>query len=173
MDIKNKIKERHDKRLDNKFMNLAIKEAKKAARSHEIPIGCVIVRNGRVISHDRNRRNTKKSSLAHAEILAIKKACAKVHDWRLNDCTLYVTLEPCQMCSGAIVQSRVGRVVIGCENPKAGCAGSVINLLQDSRFNHQCEITRDVMAEECSDLLSSFFRDLREQKKDVEGDTGK
>lgn len=157
--------EEKQKKIDEKFMSLALKEAEKAFQHHEVPIGCVIVRKNRVLSKERNRRNTMKSAIAHAEIIAISEACKKINDWRLEDCTLYVTLEPCQMCTGAIVQSRIPRVVIGCMNPKAGCAGSVINLLQMDAFMHKAEITYGVLESECSAMLSDFFKDLREFRK--------
>lgn len=146
-------------------MKEAIKQAKKAYALDETPIGCVIVCEGKVISRGYNRRNTDKNPLAHAEITAIRKASRRLGDWRLEGCTMYVTLEPCQMCAGAIVQSRMDRVVIGCMNPKAGCAGSILNLLQMDSFNHQAEITAGVLEEECSSLMKQFFRELREKKK--------
>ena len=148
------------------FMKEAIRQAKKAEKLNEVPIGCVIVYDGKIIARGYNRRNTDKSTLAHAEIIAIKRASKVIKDWRLEDCTLYVTLEPCQMCAGAIVQSRMGRVVIASMNPKAGCAGSVLNLLQMSQFNHQVEIEKGVLGEECSQMLSNFFKELRKRKKD-------
>ncbi len=153
--------ERLQAEADLKYMKEAIKQAKKALALSEVPIGCVIVHDGKVIARGYNRRNTEKSVLAHAEISAIKKAAKKLGDWRLEECTLYVTLEPCQMCAGAIVQARIPRVVMGCMNPKAGCAGSVVNLLQMKEFNHRAEVCGDVCAEECSGLLSSFFRQMR------------
>ena len=149
---------------DEKYMHAAIREAKKAYALEEVPIGCVIVQNGKIIARGYNRRNTDKNTLAHAEIAAIKKASKKTGDWRLEDCTMYVTLEPCQMCAGAIVQSRLAKVVIGSMNPKAGCAGSVINLLQMKEFNHQVEMVKGVLEEECSTMLSGFFQELREKK---------
>ena len=145
---------------DEIFMKEALKQAKKAYALEETPIGCVIVQEGTIIARGYKRRNTEKSALAHAELLAIRKANRKTGDWRLEDCTLYVTLEPCQMCAGAIVQSRIRRVVIGAMNTKAGCAGSVLNLLQMQEFNHQVEIEQGVLQEECSGLLSAFFREL-------------
>ena len=151
--------------LDEKYMKAAIREAKKAYKLEEVPIGCVIVRENKIIARGYNRRNTDKNTLAHAEISAIKKASKKTGDWRLEDCTMYVTLEPCQMCAGAIVQSRLGKVVIGSMNPKAGCAGSVINLLQMKQFNHQVEMETGILEEECSVILSGFFQELREKKK--------
>lgn len=150
--------------LDEKFMKAAIKEAKKAYALDEVPIGCVIVQDGKIIARGYNRRNTDKNALAHAEMAAIKKASKKTGDWRLEDCTMYVTLEPCQMCAGAIVQSRMKKVVIACMNPKAGCAGSVINILQIDKFNHQVEIEKGVLEEECSNMLSTFFKELRAKK---------
>ncbi|MCI5493457.1 MAG: tRNA adenosine(34) deaminase TadA [Lachnospiraceae bacterium] len=148
-----------------KFMRAAIREAKKAEKLEEVPIGCVIVQDHKIIARGYNRRNTDKNTLAHAELSAIKKASKKTGDWRLEDCTMYVTLEPCQMCAGAIVQCRLKKVVIAAMNPKAGCAGSVLNLLQIPSFNHQVEIERGVLEEECSQMLSDFFRNLREKKK--------
>ena len=150
---------------DEKYMRAAIREAKKAYALEEVPIGCVIVQNDKIIARGYNRRNTDKNTLAHAELAAIKKASRKTGDWRLEDCTMYVTLEPCQMCAGAIVQSRLGKVVIGSMNPKAGCAGSVLNLLQMKEFNHQVEMVKGVLEEECSAMLSAFFQELREKKK--------
>lgn len=155
---------------DEKYMKAALKEAKKAYKLDEVPIGCVIVQNDKIIARGYNRRNTDKNTLAHAEISAIKKASKKTGDWRLEDCTMYVTLEPCQMCAGAIVQSRLGKVVIGSMNPKAGCAGSVINLLQMKQFNHQVEMITGVLNEECSTMLSGFFQELREKKKQAKLD---
>ena len=150
---------------DEKFMKEAIKQAKKAEAIGDVPIGCVIVHDGKIIARGYNKRNKDKTVLAHAELLAIQKASKKVNDWRLEDCTMYITLEPCQMCAGAIVQARVSRVVIGSMNPKAGCAGSILNLLEMEQFNHQVEVTRGVLQEECSQMLSGFFKELREIKK--------
>ena len=143
----------------------ALKQAKKAYALEETPIGCVIVHEGKIIARGYNRRNTDKSPLAHAEISAIKKASKKLGDWRLEECTLYVTLEPCQMCAGAIIQSRIPRVVVGCMNPKAGCAGSVLNLLDVQAFNHQAEVKTKVLEEECSLMMKQFFRELRAKQK--------
>ena len=150
---------------EEKYMKEAIRQAKKAYALDEVPIGCVIVQDGKIIARGYNRRNTDKNTLAHAELTAIRKASKKTGDWRLEDCTMYVTLEPCQMCAGAIVQARIDRVVMGSRNAKAGCAGSVINLLQMSEFNHQVELEEGVLQEECSALMSGFFRELRERKK--------
>lgn len=150
---------------DESFMKQAVKQAKKAYDKLETPIGCVIVHEDKIIARGYNKRNMKKNTLAHAEILAINKASKVLGDWRLEDCTMYVTLEPCPMCAGVIVQARIPRVVIGSMNPKAGCAGSVLNLLQQDGLNHQVEITKGVLAEECSGLMTSFFRELRKKKK--------
>ncbi len=157
---------------DEKYMRAAIVQAKKAYKLKEVPIGCVIVQDDHVIARGYNRRNTDKNALAHAELAAIRKASKKTGDWRLEDCTMYVTLEPCQMCAGAIVQCRMKRVVIASMNPKAGCAGSVLNLLQVDAFNHQVEVTRGVLEEECSTMLSGFFRELREAKKNTKNGAG-
>lgn len=140
---------------DESFMKQAVKQAKKAYDKLETPIGCVIVHEDKIIARGYNKRNMKKNTLAHAEILAINKASKVLGDWRLEDCTMYVTLEPCPMCAGAIVQARIPRVVIGSMNPKAGCAGSVLNLLQQDGLNHQVEITKGVLAEECSGLMEN------------------
>lgn len=150
---------------DAKYMKEAIRQAKKAYAIGEVPIGCVIVRDGKIISRGYNRRTIDKNTLAHAELAAIKKASKKLDDWRLEGCTMYVTLEPCQMCAGALVQSRIDRVVVGCMNPKAGCAGSILNLLQMPEFNHQVELETGVLEEECSQMMKNFFRELRETKK--------
>lgn len=150
---------------DEKYMKAALRLAKKAAALDEVPIGCVIVREGKIIARGYNRRNTDKSPLAHGEIIAIKKAAKTVGDWRLEDCTLYVTLEPCQMCAGAIIQARIPKVVMGTMNSKAGCAGSVINILQMDGFNHKAEIVKGVLEDECKELMQVFFKDLRRRKK--------
>ena len=152
---------------DERYMKEAIKQAKKAYALDEVPIGCVIVQDNKIIARGYNRRNTDKNALAHAEISAIKKASKKTGDWRLEDCTMYVTLEPCQMCAGAIVQSRMKKVVIGAMNPKAGCAGSIINILQMKQFNHQAEMENGILEKECADMLSTFFKELREKKKQI------
>ena len=149
-----------------RYMKEAIRQAKKAQALEEVPIGCVIVSNGKIIARGYNRRNTDKNTLSHAELNAIRKAGKKLGDWRLEGCTMYVTLEPCQMCAGAIVQARIPRVVMGSMNAKAGCAGSVINLLQMKAFNHQVEIQRDVLREECSAILQDFFREMREKQRE-------
>ena len=141
-----------------KYMREAIRQAKKAEALGEVPIGCVIEYEGKIIARGYNRRMTDHSTLAHAEMIAIKKACRKMGDWRLEGCTLYVTLEPCPMCAGAIVQARIPRVVIGCMNPKAGCAGSVLDLLHEDGFNHQAETEHGILGEECSGIMKDFFR---------------
>ncbi len=150
--------------IDIKYMKAAMRLALKAGKLEEVPIGCVIVHDDKIIGRGYNRRNTDKTTLGHAEITAIKKASKAIGDWRLEDCTLYVTLEPCQMCAGAIVQARIPRVVIGSMNPKAGCAGSILNILEMSQFNHRCKVTRGVCQEKCSEMLSSFFMELRAKK---------
>ena len=150
--------------LDMKFMKEAMKQARKAYALREVPIGCIIVYQDKIIGRGYNRRTLDKNTLAPAALQAIRKASRKRNDWRLEDCTMYVTLEPCQMCSGAIVQSRIKRVVVGCMNPKAGCAGSIFNLLQVPQFNHQVELTTGVLGEECSQMLKTFFKELRQKK---------
>lgn len=152
-------------RRDEFYMKEALKQAKRAYRLGEVPIGCVVVCNDEIVGRGYNRRNTDKCTLNHAEITAIKRASKKTGDWRLEGCTLYVTLEPCQMCAGACVQARFDRVVIGAMNPKAGCAGSILNILQMQEFNHQVEIERGVLEEECSELLTKFFKELRVKNK--------
>lgn len=154
-------KEKEQNTVDSEYMREAVKQAKKAAEIGEVPIGCVIVKDGRIIARGYNRRNKDRSTLSHAEIRAIRKASKVLNDWRLEGCTLYVTLEPCQMCAGAIVQARIPRVVMGCMNPKAGCGGSVLNVLQMKEFNHQVEVKRGVLEKECSEVLSGFFKSLR------------
>lgn len=151
--------------MDIKYMKEALRQAKKAYALDEVPIGCVIVHENEIIARGYNKRNTRSNTLAHAEIIAINKASRVLGDWRLEGCTMYITLEPCQMCAGAIVQSRIPRVVIGSMNPKAGCAGSVLNLLQMSQFNHQSEIIPGVLEDECSQMLQAFFKELRKKKK--------
>lgn len=151
--------------MDEKYMKEALKLAEKAFELGEVPIGCVIVLGNKIIAKGYNKRNSSKLTLSHAELIAIDKASRYIGDWRLEDCTMYVTLEPCQMCAGALVQSRMKKVVIGTMNKKAGCAGSILNLLQMEEFNHQVEIEKDICKEECSDLLKKFFSKLREKNK--------
>ena len=150
--------------VDEKYMKEAIRQARKAYAIGEVPIGCVIVYKDKIIGRGYNRRMADKNTLSHAELIAIRKASRKMDDWRLEECTMYVTLEPCQMCSGAIVQSRMTRVVVGCMNPKAGCAGSILNLLQMKEFNHQVELTTGVLEEECSQMMKEFFKELRNHR---------
>lgn len=148
-----------------KYMKMAIEEAKKAEDIKEVPIGAVIVYQDEVIATAHNLRESSQLACAHAEFLAIQKANQSMNSWRLEDCTLYVTLEPCPMCAGAILQSRIPRVVYGAPDPKAGCAGTLMNLLEDNRFNHEAEVISGVLKEECGQLLSSFFKKLREEKR--------
>ena len=155
---------------DEKFMKEAIRQAKKAEAIGDVPIGCVIVYEDRIIARGYNKRNKEKTVLAHAELMAIRKACRIIGDWRLEECTMYITLEPCQMCAGAIVQARIPRVVIGSMNAKAGCAGSILNILEMEEFNHRCQVTRGVLEEECSSMLSGFFQDLRKKQKEGKAD---
>ena len=166
MNLLTTIQEQFTKTREEKFMEAAYKEAMRAYEGGDVPIGCVIVKGGHVIAKGHNRRNQDKSALSHAEITAIKKACEKTGDWRLEDVELYVTLEPCPMCAGAIVQARIPRVIIGCMNPKAGSAGSVVDLLHMDGFNHQVETVYGVKEEECSALISKFFTELRERLKE-------
>ena len=153
---------------DAGFMREAIRQAKKAAKLAEVPIGCVLVKDGKIVARGYNRRNTDKTTLAHAEIAVIKKASKLFGDWRLEECTLYVTLEPCPMCAGAIVQARIPRVVAGCMNPKAGCAGSVLNILNTPGLNHTVQFENGVLEEECTELLQEFFKELRRKGKKIE-----
>ena len=154
--------------VHEKYMKEALKLAKKAYALNEVPIGCVIVYNDKIIARGYNRRNTDKNPMAHAELIAIKKASRILNDWRLEGCTIYITLEPCQMCAGAIVQARITNAVIGSMNKKAGCAGSILNILEMKELNHRVNVTRHVLDEECSTLLSSFFTKLRIKKKSGE-----
>jgi len=150
---------------DEQFMREAIKEAKKAGDLNEVPIGAVIVMDGKIVARAHNLREVEQNAVAHAELLAIDQACREAGSWRLEESILYVTLEPCPMCAGAIILSRVKRVVYGAADPKGGCAGTLMNLLEDERFNHQSEVTSGVLETECGQLLSDFFRKLRERKK--------
>ena len=147
------------------YMREAIRQAKKAASIGEVPIGCVIVYEDTIIARGYHRRIADKNVLAHAEIIAIRKACKKMGDWRLEGCTMYITLEPCPMCAGAIVQARIPKVVIGCMNPKAGCAGSVMDMLHEPGFNHQAEVVSGILEAECSQMLTDFFKRLRIMRK--------
>lgn len=147
------------------YMSQALELAREAADAGEVPVGCVIVRDGAVISRGRNRREEKQAVCSHAEMEAMAQANATLGSWRLDNCALYVTLEPCPMCAGAIVQARIPRVVIGCMNPKAGCAGSVLDMLHEDGFNHQAEVETGVLGEECSRMMKDFFKELREEGK--------
>ena len=150
---------------DIRFMKAALKQAEKALALGEVPIGAVITLDGRIIGRGYNRRNTDHTTLAHAEITAIRKANRKVGDWRLEGCTLYVTLEPCQMCAGALVQSRIDRVVIGAPSFKSGCGGTLLNILQNNEFNHQVVVETGLLQEECAAILQQFFKELRARNK--------
>ncbi|WP_042147601.1 tRNA adenosine(34) deaminase TadA [Paucisalibacillus sp. EB02] len=150
---------------DEQYMRLAIEQAELALEKNEVPIGAIIVYQDEVIASGFNVRELSQETLSHAELIAIQQANKKIGSWRLEDCTLFVTLEPCPMCAGAIVQSRIKRVVYGAGDPKAGCAGTLMNLLNDKRFNHQVEVASGVMEKECSQLLTNFFKALREKKK--------
>lgn len=154
-------------RNDQYFMKKAIEKAEQAEAIGEVPIGAVVVKDGEIIAEAYNLRETEQRAICHAELLAIDEACRKLGTWRLSGCTLYVTLEPCPMCSGAIMLSRIDRVVYGADDPKGGCAGTLMNLLDEPRFNHQSVVTSGVLAEECGELLSAFFRNLRKRKKDA------
>lgn len=164
---KQRLLEEEQLRLDEKYMKEAIKQAKKAGKIGEVPIGCVIVYDNRIIGRGYNRRNKDRTVLAHAEIVAIKKACKYLGDWRLEGCTLYVTLEPCSMCAGSIIQARLDRVVIGAMNKKAGSAGSVINMFEIEGYNHHPKATYKVLENECSHILTNFFKELRFKKFDI------
>lgn len=150
---------------DEDWMQLAIAEAKKAEEIGEVPIGAIIVKDNKIVGRGYNRREIDRDPTAHAEMIAIREASVQLGGWRLLNCTLYVTLEPCPMCAGAIVQSRIQRVVYGAKDPKAGCAGTLMNLLQEDRFNHQVEVTPDVLGDQCGHLLTDFFRTLRKKGK--------
>lgn len=147
-------------------MKEAIIEAKKAEAIGEVPIGAIIVYDDQIIARASNLRETTQNAVTHAELLAIQQACKKVGSWRLEDTTLYVTLEPCPMCAGAILQARIPRVVYGARDPKAGCVHSLYQLLNDSRLNHECDVTEGVLKEECGMLLTQFFKQIRERKKE-------
>lgn len=148
-----------------KFMKEAIKEAQKAAEKLEVPVGCVIVKDGKIIARAHNLKETKTDTTKHAEIIAIQKASEKLKEWRLLDCDMYVTLEPCSMCAGAMIQARIRKVYIGAMDDKTGACGSVLNLLQDYTFNHTIEIETGIEKEKCEEVLKSFFKKLRKMKK--------
>ncbi len=147
------------------YMKEAIKEAKKAAKKLEVPVGCIIVKNGEIIARAHNIKETKQDTTKHAEIIAIQKASKKLGEWRLLDCEMYVTLEPCSMCAGAMIQARIKKVYIGAKDEKTGACGSVLNLLQDYPFNHKIQIETGIKQEECETILKEFFKYLRELKK--------
>ena len=162
----NKVKESDVKtKSDEYFMREALKEAKKAYLKNEVPVGAVIVKNNEIIARGHNVKETKKDTTKHAEIIAIQKASKKLEAWRLENCTMYVTLEPCAMCTGAMIQARLKKVVIGTMDEKTGACGSVLNLLEDYKFNHVVEIEKGVMETECKKILQQFFKELREKKK--------
>lgn len=148
-----------------KFMKEALKEAQKAYEKEEVPVGAVIVKDGKIIARGHNLKETKHSSICHAEILAIEKACKKLGAWRLTDCDMYVTLEPCTMCTGALINSRIRKLYIGANDEKTGACGSKINLLEDVIFNHRVEIERGILQPECEAILKDFFQFLRERNK--------
>lgn len=154
-----------EKNMDEKYMRLAIKEAQKAAIKDEVPIGAIIVHEDKVIARAYNLRESRKQSIAHAEILAIQKACKKLDSWRLENCTIYVTLEPCPMCAGAILQSRISRVVYGAKDAKGGCVDSCLKMYETAGFNHYPTWTSGVLADECAQLLKDFFKNKRIQNK--------
>ncbi len=147
------------------FMYEAIKEAKKAEEKNEVPIGAVLVLEGEIIARAHNLRETNQNALAHAELLVIDQACQVLGTWRLENASLYVTLEPCPMCAGAVILSRIARVVYGAKDPKGGCAGTFMNLPEDERFNHRSEVIPSVLEKECGELLTNFFRGIRERKR--------
>lgn len=148
------------------YMRRALELAAQAAEQGDVPVGCVIVRDGEIVGEGRNRREENGDATAHAELEAIRDACRRLGSWRLHRCTMYVTLEPCPMCAGAIVQARIPQVIIGCMNPKAGCAGSVLDLFHQEGLNHRCQVETGILQEECSEMMKSFFRRLREKGKE-------
>ena len=148
-----------------KYMSQALKEAKKAYEKDEIPVGAIIVKNNKIIARAHNLKESKENAICHAEILAIQKACKKLNSWRLNDCQMYVTLEPCSMCAGALINSRIDKVYIGTLDKKTGACGSKLNLLNDYKFNHKVEIEKNILKEDCEKILKDFFENLRKRKK--------
>lgn len=151
--------------MEEKYMKEALREAKKAYDKLEVPVGAVIVKDGKIIAKAHNLKETKTDTTKHAEILAIQKASKKLNSWRLLDCEMYVTLEPCSMCAGAIINSRIKKIYIGAMDEKTGAAGSVLNLFEDYIFNHKVEIKKDILKEECENILKKFFKELRTIKK--------
>ena len=152
----------------NKFMKQALKEAKKAYEKLEVPVGAVIVKDGKIIAKAHNLKETKTDTTKHAEILAIQKASKKLESWRLLDCEMYITLEPCSMCAGAIINSRIKKIYIGALDEKTGAVGSVLNLFEDYKFNHKVEVEKGVMQKECENILKDFFKMLRKYKKNLQ-----
>lgn len=148
-------------------MEEALKEAQKAYNIDEVPIGAVVVKDGEIIGRGHNLRESQKDPTLHAEMIAIREAAAKIKGWRLTNCDIYVTIEPCPMCAGAMIQARIDRVIFGARDPKAGCAGSLYNLLEDSRFNHRVEVVEGIMEEQCRDIIKTFFRNKRSQKSNL------
>ena len=151
--------------MEEKFMKEALKEAEKAYQKLEVPVGAVIVKDGKIIARAHNQKETKTDTTKHAEIIAIQKASQKLKAWRLLDCEMYVTLEPCSMCAGAMINSRIKKVYIGAMDEKTGAVGSVLNLLDDYTFNHKVEVEKGIMEEECQEILKKFFRELRKLKQ--------
>ena len=151
---------------EEKYMQEALKEAKKAYKKLEVPVGAIIVKNGEIIAKAHNLKETKNDTTKHAEILAIQRASKKLKSWRLLDCEMYITLEPCSMCAGAIINSRIKKVYIGAMDEKTGAAGSVLNLFEDYKFNHKVEVEKGILQEECENLLKSFFKELRQKKRE-------
>ena len=150
---------------DEKYMEIALNLAKKCIKHGDVPVGCVIVKNNKIIAKSFNKRNKKNNALAHAEIIAIDKACKKVHDWVLEGCSMYVTMEPCVMCAGSIVQARLDRLVYGTSSDKNGCCGTLMNLVNNEKLTHKVEVTSNVMKDECSEIIKEFFIKLREEKR--------
>lgn len=148
------------------YMRQALQNAQKAFELNEIPVGCVIVCENKIIAEAFNQRNCKNNVLFHAEIIAINEACSKLNSWRLENCILYVTVEPCAMCAGAILQARIPKIIFGCKNKKAGCAGSVLNILDEKNFNHQVQIISGLLKDECQEIMSNFFKNLRQKEFD-------
>ena len=156
---------RKERMMDEKYMEEALKQAKKAYEKEEVPVGAVIVKDGKIIARAHNIKEIKQDTTKHAEIIAIQKASKKLNTWRLYGCTMYVTLEPCVMCAGAIIQSRLDKVVVGTMDEKTGACGSVLNIIEDYKFNHIVELKKGVMENECKDILQKFFKELRNKKK--------
>ena len=154
-----------EQKQEEKYMKIALKEAQKACEKLEVPVGCIIVKDGKIIAKAHNLKETKYDTTKHAEILAIQKASKKLESWRLLDCEMYVTLEPCSMCAGAIINARMKKIYIGTLDEKTGAAGSVLNLFEDYKFNHEVEVEKGIMKEQCESMLKDFFKNLRRMKK--------